>query len=311
MALLKCFRSTAVIALLSIICVDSPLPASAVALNGTRQLLKVSAKQQAVNFGVHAGFTDAPSDLFGSPRIFNPPPPPGVHPRVLFDASELSALVSRYVANENVDGSFEQFFLDFTKGGNGPSNSMVLAFEGLNFDVPDETLAGYVHSWGKTSGGSYAQMNEQSSAALIMMAFHAQVEAARSPDGGTQLFERLTKILGNWAKCLLAHERLYNSFSPDISPVPAHKKEWKDEETGLTFQGSALWQTSYTLTQEWSTGIFGLALAYDMIYNEMALFPGGTEARDVTRRAISRILRGRISWGMDLDDRRMYSNWGE
>lgn len=303
MSLLKNFHLTPALALLPVLYNAFFSEAESSILNGT--------SHQAVGFGSHAGFTDAPADMFGTPRTFVSAPPPGVHPRVLFDSSGLSALVSRFLANGEVDGSFEQFFFDLTKTIHGPSNTMILSFERLSFDVSDETLAGYVHYWGKTIDGSSAHMNDQSSSALIMMAFHAHVEAARNPLQERQLFERLTKILGNWAKCLLAHERLYNSFSSDISPVPLHKKAWNDEETGLTFQGSALWQPSYTLIQERSTGIFGLALAYDMIYNEMALSPGGTEARDLIRKAISRTLKGRTSWGMDLSDRRINSNWGK
>lgn len=299
---MRSFRSLPALALLSIGVATKITGAHSALLNGTFR--------QAMSFGNHAGFINAPATLFGIPRTFRAPPPPGVHPRVLFDASDFSALVSRFVANQNITGTFEEFFLDFTKEGHGPSNTLLSAFEKLDFAVSDEVLAGYVHYWGKTENGLSAQMNEESSSALIMMAFHGHVEAVRNPGQENKIFERLTKILGNWSKCILAHERLYNSYSNDMVPVPTKTDAVKDEATGLMFLGSTLWQPSYTLTQERGSGIFGLALSYDMIYNEMALIPGGLAAREMTRQAISRTLKGRISWGMDLDNRRINSNWG-
>lgn len=279
-------------------------------LNVSQYVPPQLSRQQAVVFGDHSGFTNAPSHLFGTPRAFKAAPAPGIHPRVLFDAQELSDLVSRYISNSADPKSFEKYFLKFTSTIHGPQNVNLAVFEELPFDVSDDELAEYVHYWGKTWNGMTASMTESGSAALIMMAFHAHVEAARSPSKESPIFERLSRILGNWSKCILAHERKYNSFATDIEPAPAYTPPIYYPKLWVVKQGSKLWQSTWTLTQEWSSGVFGMAIAYDMIYDNMAAVPGGIEARSVTKKAISRILKGRVSWGMDLDDRRIVSNWG-
>lgn len=298
------------IAVVLSLCVAAFALSTAANVSSSSFTLSQTLRQNTAPFGDHPGFTDAPRHLFGNPRSFKAAPAPGVHPRVLFDADELNDLVTRYISNSADPKSFEKYFLRFTGTIHGPKNPNLAVFEQLPFDVSDDELAEYVHYWGKAWNGMSAAMTESSSAALIMMAFHAHVETARNPKSESPIFERLTKILGNWAKCILAHEKKYNSYASDIDPIPEYTAPVYNRSIWLFKQGSKLWQPTWTLTQEWRTGVFGMAIAYDMIYDKMASIPGGIEARTLTRKAISRILKGRISWGMDLDDRRIVSNWG-
>lgn len=245
--------------------------------------------------------SDVPEGLLGQPRVFEPPPPAGVHPRVLLTSSELSALAARFKNGVNVAGTFEKFFYDFTKTEFGPGNEALELLQAIDVTQMNDTEKAAIAElgWGHKSNGRVARMEEATASAMILSSFHAfvqeEISGVESP-----IVNKLVKIMGTWADCIQSHARVYDCYEENV--------QCQGRPEG-GFQGSLLWRKDWALAQEWGTGSFGLAMAFDLLWNKM----GSGErlvVREKVRAALARIVKGRYSWGMGFDDRRIVSNWG-
>lgn len=245
--------------------------------------------------------TDAPEELLGQPKVFAPVPPVGEHPRVLLNSAELSALGIRFKDGYNVAGTFEKFFYDFTKTEFGPGNEALAMFEGIDVAQMNDTEKAAIAElgWGQKRNGRTARMEEATASAMILGTFHAVVQEEIN-GVESSIVDKMVKIMGTWADCIQAHARVYDCHEEN---VPCQGRP----EGG--FQGSLLWRKDWALAQEWGTGSFGLAMAYDLLWNKM----GSGErlvVREKVRAALARIVKGRYTWGMGFDNRRIVSNWG-
>jgi hypothetical protein len=250
-----------------------------------------------------SAFIDAPASLFGAPRTFEAVPPPGVHPRVLLSGGEVGELVARF-ATRGGGNTFEEYFYGFTRGEHGPGNEALGMLLAVNISrMADAEMAAIVElGWGVKRNGRTARMEEKTAAAMFMSSVHALIDGEENVGAESAIVAKMVQVMDVWATCLQAHGRIYDCYGrPGVTCRSAPSGG---------YQGSLLWRKDWALAQEWGTGSFGLAMSYDLLWNHM-----GTGARAVVREnvraALQMIVKGRYTWGMDLNARRIVSNWGE
>jgi hypothetical protein len=245
--------------------------------------------------------TNAPQSLFGVARSFSQAPEVGVHPRVLFNQSEWDELISDYATYRNVAG-WHKHFLDLSYA-DGPANKVTPAFEKLNFSVDNKTMASYFGVWGFDNFTKKPyQMTEYTETAIFQMTLHAFVET-KLKNQESPVFARVISILENWAKVVNAHGDQYDCKEPTS---PAYMKCTPANTTALN---SGAWSQTWDLAQQHAMGLFGIAMSYDVMYNRMSVSAELIQKRNLVRDVIARIVRGRLSWGMGLDNKRLISNW--
>lgn len=245
--------------------------------------------------------TNAPEWLLGQPKVFEPAPPVGVHPRVILNAAELSVLAARFAERYESTDTFEKYFYDFTKTEFGPGNEALSLLEDVNVTgMDDEEKAAIVElGWGQRRNGNRARMDQTTADAMVLSVVHSVIQEELNGIEST-IVKKLIKIMGTWAACIQSHARIYDCHEENV--------ECRARPEG-GFQGSLLWRKDWGLAQEWGTGSFGLAISYDLLWNKMV---SGERlvVRESIRAAIARIVKGRYSWGIGLDSRRIVSNWG-
>jgi hypothetical protein len=238
------------------------------------------------------------SALFGSARRFSAAPTKaGIHPRVMYTVSEWDDLVASYASQRSIAG-WHKHFMDFTRNF-GPLQGELAVLNALNIDDSDTAvLATRFESWGTTMQGENARMSEAASSALFMTTLHAFVETNMTGQD-SPLFRHVYSLMNKHCAIVAAHADLYDCYEP-TSPV--YGQCTNAIPGGATY--SAVWSKSWTLEIEGRTGVAGLAMSYDVLYNRME-----TSLRTRVRNTIARILRGRVIWGMNLDNERLMANW--
>jgi hypothetical protein len=242
---------------------------------------------------------DAPNTLFGSPRLFSTAPgarQPLEHPRVLFNGQEWATLVDSYATGKTSAGSWQQHFLLLTNNV-GVNDQALAILDGIVIEgVSQSVVAAYFDLLGYNARGQPVVMGEASATALFQVALHAFVDTKISGNGPpSPLFARVYALLDKWATIVLAHANKYDCRNPD-SPVYQNC-------TAAIPRGpinSGAWQQAWSTGQEWQTGVWGLALCYDVLYNRMEANPDLQAVRGKMRDAIARIVRDRRSYGMGL-----------
>lgn len=262
-------------------------------------------------------FTDrAPGDnlsLFG-PAAVTPAPSsqfnPGVHPRVLFNASQWEAIISSYAANYDTPNSWSRYHRLISSNWSPAVNfiNKMTTLDTSAYKGHLEDLSQWSASERATLGFLADQiliMNEPESHALFLCIMWAAVNDKLTTEQQFLPADMTTTCKNAavaWAKVLLAH-RAYNCASACPS--------------GAASSRAFLWDHTrrYEVRNDWMTAGMNLALVYDILYNQMEL-----PERRVIRSALAMLVLEKSSWGCTetstssspnaaTHPHRIFSNW--
>lgn len=258
----------------------------------------------------------APGDnsaLFGSAAVTPAPSSqfsPGVHPRVLFNASQWEAIISSYAANYDTPNSWSRYHRlissTWSPAVNFINKMSTLDTSAYKGDLED--LSQWSASERETLGLLADQiliMNEPESHALFLCTMWAAVNDKLTTEQQF-LSANMTTMCKDaavaWAKVLLAH-RAYNCASACPS--------------GAASSRAFLWDHTrrYEVRNDWMTAGMNLALVYDILFDQM----NSSELR-VIRSALAMLVLEKFSWGCTetstssspnaaIHPHRIFSNW--
>lgn len=257
--------------------------------------------------------TEIDNSLFG-PASVTPAPKldlePDIHPRIVFSQVQWEALTSRYANSYYIPNSWSAHQSRRTLI-RGPKSSFIERLSMLNTtaykgDVEDLSIwNSRKRSRLKSLASEMINISDIESQALFMCAFWSSVNSKMAV--GLEFLPGLTQqkcILAtvSWAKVLLAH-RAYNCASTCPSGVAASRAHLWDHTQRFVVSNDA-----------WTLGLT-LALAYDVLYNDMSI-----SQRRTVRSAIAMLVMKKASWGNTVKStvhspnaaihpHRIFSNW--
>ena len=203
-------------------------------------------------------------------REFVPPPPVGVHPRVLISPQEWPALKQRLLTTPS-----GKVMLDLARRDVASHRPIMEALGALTPGaVTPDAVAKY---WTADEGRNPAFF----SAAILGLA----------TDDPALKTLAINAVVGYSRVILKARD-----IAADVAVSPLH--------TSLVGSNKFWGTTHWDVGSGWQNGDIGLALTYDFLFNEMT-----KDQQDTIRRAISAATTGRRSFGMGEPKGRIVSNW--
>jgi hypothetical protein len=194
-------------------------------------------------------------------RIFSSPPAVGVHPRLVFNAGELSQVYDFWH-----NTTFGAWMRNKVSGSINSSQIQALASLDLSGGVTAAHLT------------TYMRADEGRNNAFWLTALDGYVH------NDAVIKTSITNAIYNYAQIVIASK----TFMPKPTD-PNFSNIWKDNGWGVS--------------TNWTFGD-GIAMAYDLMYNDMT-----TTQRDTVRQAIAMVTEGRRAWGMGYPSTRIVSNW--
>lgn len=233
----------------------------------------------------------------------------GVHPRILFNATQWDTILSKYAANSNTPNSWSKYHRLLSSNW-APATTFIDKIANLDTSAYKGHLED-LSQWSASQRATLAtladqilSMNEPESHALFLCVMWAAVND-KLPAAEKFPAKDMTTCKNaavSWAKVLLAH-RAYNCASGCPS----------GSASSLAF----VWDITrrYEVRNDWITAGMNLALVYDILYNQMT----STE-RKVIRSALSMLVLKKASWGSTetssssspnaaTHPHRIFSNW--
>lgn len=220
-------------------------------------------------FAFACGFAACLASPSGALAAAEPLPPPGEHPRIFFNASEIPKIRERWansrhgrVAQERI----EQFRRDLPKW-------RELASLGSDPPSPDEIARWFTP-------------DEQRNILWGVLA----LDAVLRDDAEQKAY--LADVITNYARIILASKELAANPPEGIrdTPLAKHLKVWSNSDFNV--EVARLF------------GAAGFPLAYDLLFNDLT-----TGQRDTVRAAIAAATKGRRPWGAGAPKGRAFSNW--
>ena len=199
--------------------------------------------------GINDGLSEA--------RSFSPVPAVGVHPRVLFNASDLPDIFDRL--DNTVYGQAVWSFANSGWIGGTPIDALAA------LDLSGGVTLSHVNTYWTNDEGRNVRF------------FVTALDAVKRNDSVQK--QKVIDAIVNYSKIIVASKTLKSS-----DPI------WTSN--------------NWNLTVAFTNGGEGLALTYDLLYNDMT-----TVQQDTVRLAIATATEGRRSWGMGLPVTRIVSNW--
>ncbi|MBX2850908.1 MAG: hypothetical protein KTR15_04080 [Phycisphaeraceae bacterium] len=197
-------------------------------------------------------------------RVLSEVPPTGVHPRVYFSAEDLPDL--KFRINETRFGKIMRNICGKQFEAHQDSLREFAALD-LSSPTPEQVI-------------KYVRPDEARNARWGMFAVMAVIDN----DAGRK--KLIAQVIANYGRLLIASKKMSDS---------GHKK---------VGDSISLWQSEkFSVTESWTIGSSGIAVAYDMLYNDMS-----DQQRDAVRGAIALSTQGRISYGMGMPRGRAVSN---
>ncbi len=197
-------------------------------------------------------------------RQLSEAPPPGIHPRVYFSAEDLPALKRRMTQTR-----LGQIMQDIHNKQFAGMEAGLREFASL--DLSDPTPEQVVE---------YVKPDEGRNIRWGMFAVNAVMR------DNADRKALMAQVITNYARLFLASKRM------------------SDAGNELVNEKIKIWQSdSFGVGESWTIGASGIAIAYDMLYNDMT-----PEQRDTVRAAIATGTKGRMSYGMGMPRGRGISN---